>query len=97
MKQYLCACGQVTGVRCDWVGTADKMAVVEHMPAHLRASHEAAGNRGAYPHNGAERIACEASCAAMLVDGDEEWTSIIEADVTTYAEEVDAEEVENDE
>lgn len=29
--------------------------LIEYMPAHLRASHEAAGNRGTYPANGAER------------------------------------------
>jgi hypothetical protein len=32
------------------------LSLIEYMPAHLRASHEAAGNRGYYPHNGAERV-----------------------------------------
>ena len=33
---------------------------------HLRASHEAAGNWGVYPYNGAERLRCCPACAEML-------------------------------
>lgn len=35
---------------------ASRYILVEVMPAHLRASHEAAGNPGSYPDNGAERM-----------------------------------------
>ena len=36
--------------------TENILSLIEYMPAYLRASHEAAGNRGVYPHNGAERV-----------------------------------------
>lgn len=32
------------------------LVLVERMPEHLRASHEAAGNWGQYPLNGAKRV-----------------------------------------
>ena len=35
---------------------AAQMVIVEVMPDHLVASHEAAGNWGVWPHNGAERF-----------------------------------------
>jgi hypothetical protein len=64
------------------------MAVVEYMPEYLRASHEAAGNPGVYPHNGASRIAAELSCALDLIDseGDSGWAAIVAADAGHYAE-----------
>ena len=60
-----CECGEITGVRCEWVGPSDDMVVVEWMPIYLRASHEAAGGRGVYPHNGAQRLLLEKGCAEM--------------------------------
>ena len=68
-----CECGRVTGVKCGWSGPAVETVLVEHMPEHLRASHEAAGNRGVYPHNGAVRLRVARSCVADVVDG--EWTT----------------------
>lgn len=44
--------------------------VIERMPEHLRASHEAAGNWGRYPHNGAERRVMSREDAESLVAGD---------------------------
>lgn len=35
------------------------MALVEYIPAWRRGSHEAAGNVGIYPHNGARRVLME--------------------------------------
>lgn len=32
------------------------LTLIERMPAHLCASHKAAGNWGDYPHNGAVRV-----------------------------------------
>lgn len=61
-----CQCGEYTGERCAWIGSPTETVVVEYMPEHLRASHEAAGNRGVYPHNGAARIRCERSCADRI-------------------------------
>jgi hypothetical protein len=46
--------------------------VIEHMPEYLRGSHEAAGNRGVCPANGAVRLRVEQSCAESLCDDD--WT-----------------------
>lgn len=68
-QQIQCECGEATGVPCEWSGSADETVVVEWMPEHLRVSHEAAGNWGSYPHNGAIRLRCEASCAEMLQEG----------------------------
>ena len=70
LRAYVhCECGKFDGNSgpCDWWGPASETVVVEFMPEHLRASHEAAGgNFGVYPHNGAERIRCERSCADRL-------------------------------
>lgn len=72
-----CACGAVTGVACEWAGPRAETVILEWMPEHLRASHEAAGNRGAYPHNGAERLRVERSCAEAIVEADGEWAEIV--------------------
>ena len=69
MMRCECECGEVTGVRCEWSGPREQTVVVEWMPEHLRASHEAAGNGGVYPHNGAERLRVYADCADHI-DGE---------------------------
>lgn len=61
-----CESGTATGEPCAWDGDADDLVTVEWMPEHLRASHEAAGNWGEYPYNGAERLRCCPACAEML-------------------------------
>lgn len=71
-----CQCGEITSVRCEWVGPAGETVLVEHMPEYLRASHEAANNRGIYPHNGSVRLRVEHTCAERLIDDD--WTTIVE-------------------
>jgi hypothetical protein len=68
-----CQCGKITGVGCCWSGPAAETVLVEHMPEHHRASHEAAGNRGVYPHNGSVRLRVARACVADVVDGD--WTT----------------------
>jgi hypothetical protein len=61
------------------------MYLIERMPEHLRASHEAAGNWGAYPMNGAERV-----CLAFVPDGieDDDYDHVVRdataADVARY-------------
>lgn len=74
---YRCACGAWTGERCAWTGPLSDLVIVEYMPESLRASHLAAGNSGRYPRNGAERVAAERSCAALLIESDPDWASII--------------------
>lgn len=69
-----CDCGRMTGVRCAWHGPRAETVLMEWMPEHLRASHEAAGNRGVYPHNGAERVRCSRECAESLADA---WTEVV--------------------
>ena len=75
-----CECGKVFGERCQ----SDEMdlsetVTVEWMPKHLRSSHEAAGNIGTYPANGAIRLRCNPECAERLVEGeDEQWASIVD-------------------
>lgn len=73
-----CSCGDWSGVRCDWVGHLDETLLVEHMPDSVRSSHEAAGNRGIYPHNGALRSRVHRDCAAHIVSIDGEWCSIVD-------------------
>lgn len=80
-KSYRCACG------CGWNGPIEQMRVVETIPHWLRESHEAAGNAGRYPHNGAERLALEESCATTAVECDPEWTNLRDVDPAKYAEE----------
>ncbi len=72
-----CGCGQVTGVRCEWSGPESETVVVEHMPRSLRGSHEAAGNSGSWPSNGADRIRMERSCADMIVESEGGWAEIV--------------------
>lgn len=85
MENIQCQCGTWTGEQCTWAGPAGDMVVVEFMPEPLRASHTAAGGRGAWPHNGSIRVAVERGCADMAVSADPEWTRIIEdARVSDY-------------
>lgn len=59
--------------------------VVEYMPEYLRASHEAANNRGEYPHNGAIRRTMLRSDADIEVECGEGWASIVSgADPARY-------------
>ena len=73
-----CECGRATGERCAWDGPKSETVIVEWMPDHLRASHAAAHNRGAYPSNGAIRLRAERSCAQSLVDSEGGWAEIVE-------------------
>jgi hypothetical protein len=72
-----CECGEWSGSRCDCV-TAD-LVTVEFMPEQHRASHEAAGNRGSYPGNGAQRIRVSRECAAQMLADDGEWCEMVGA------------------
>lgn len=49
--------------------------LVERMPEYLRASHRAAGNWGAYPHNGAKRVLVHRDWAPE--EGDDEYDHVI--------------------
>jgi hypothetical protein len=72
-----CKCGAWSGERCQWSGSAGDTAVVEWMPCHLRGSHEAAGCRGIYGANGAQRIRVSLDCAKQMMEHDPDWCSII--------------------
>lgn len=74
-----CECGKAyeDGEPCHWTGPRSAMVRVEVMPRQHRASHEAAGNRGQYPHNGSLRLLLERSCAERLVEYDPDWARII--------------------
>ncbi len=73
-----CECGAVTGEPCAWVGDPDETVVLEWMPRDLRASHEAAGNRGTFPQNGAERLRLEQTCADAILEGEGGWARIVD-------------------
>jgi hypothetical protein len=70
-----CQCAQITGSHCPWIGPRADTVHLEWMPAYLRASHQAAGNAGIYPHNGAVRVRVSPDCAAAILDTDPEWTT----------------------
>lgn len=69
-----CQCGIVTGVTCS---ASPASTLVEYMPEHLRASHEAARNRGSYPHNGAIRFRVSPHCCDEILAWDEEWITVL--------------------
>lgn len=74
-----CECGVWTGERCVWTGPRSQTVVVEYMPKYLRASHQAAGNAGLYPANGAVRVRVERYCAGLLLLNEDErdWARIV--------------------
>lgn len=76
-RMDVCECGQASGEACDATLRRDAVVTVEWMPRSLRANHEAAGNSGVWPHNGAERLRCDEACADAIVESDPEWSSIV--------------------
>lgn len=77
MKECHCECGEWSGECCYWTGRMSDTCVVEFMPEHLRNSHEAAGNAGIYPHNGAERIRVSLDCCALMLEEDPDWVQLV--------------------
>lgn len=71
-----CQCGQWSDVPCDAALGADAVTI-EFMPRHLRSHHEAVGNRGTYPANGAVRIRVAPECADLMRTDDSEWCHLI--------------------
>lgn len=69
-----CSCGETSDEPCPEVRLRSDLVTIEWMPEHLRASHEAAGNSGTYPENGAVRLCVARSCADRLLEQDAEWT-----------------------
>ena len=71
MRCGICVCTCLAAQlfrRANGVVAAVDAVVVEWMPEYLRASHEAAGNSGRYPANGALRLRVTPACAEMLTD-----------------------------
>lgn len=75
--QVHCKCGEWMGEPCCWTGPREKTVLVEYMPVHFRASHEASGNIGVYPGNGALRLRVEIGCAEMMFAEDGDWASLV--------------------
>lgn len=73
-----CECGDIYGEACEAEVEEGEAVAVEYMPAHLRASHLAAGNRGAYPANGAQRLTCCRACADRILESEADWASEVE-------------------
>ncbi len=73
-----CDCGAWSGESCAWAGPVTETVIVEYMPEQHRSSHQAAGNAGSYPHNGAERVRVHSDCAKFMVEHDADWCSIVE-------------------
>jgi hypothetical protein len=67
-----CECGAITGARCA-ADLDDDAVTIEWMPPYLRSSHEAAGNRGVWPHNGAQRLRVTPECADDAIEADTDW------------------------
>jgi len=75
-----CECGAVDGEQHDYdLDGSEDVAVLEWMPLQHRASHEAAGNCGVYPHDGAVRMVVLRECAERVVAeaGDDRWARIV--------------------
>lgn len=64
-----CKCGEWSGEMCS--RKVRKPVIVEWIPTHLVASHEAARNRGCWPYNGAFRTECAKECAEYMLANDE--------------------------
>lgn len=77
MMGVRCECGEWSGERCEWSGDASDAVRVEVMPEHLRSSHEAAGNSGSYPDNGAVRLRVSRECADLMVAADGDWVEVV--------------------
>lgn len=72
-----CECSEITGRPCGWQGDRDDLILIEVMPRYLRAAHQAAGNPGRYPHNGAQRLWVTESCADNIIEHEgAEWAQI---------------------
>lgn len=72
-----CECGEAMNEACNWSGPKEKTVIIEWMPDQYRASHEAAGNHGWYPHNGSAHLRVYNGCANHLLAHDSEWTKLI--------------------
>lgn len=70
-----CECGDWRDEGCGWVGPRTETVIVEWTPKYLRESHTAAGNRGQYSVNGAQRSRVSRDCADMMIEHDGEWCS----------------------
>lgn len=57
--------------------------LIEYMPTHFRASHEAARNCGAWPLNGAVRVYVEGDVPSRDLDA---WATVIEDGIRTLPE-----------
>lgn len=56
LVEYGTFCASEVDIRKAELAWAAPMVLVEYMPEYLAASHDAAGNWGVYPDNGAERV-----------------------------------------
>ena len=74
-----CQCARWSGGSQCHGATSIADPVIEFVPEADRASHTAAGNRGSWPHNGAERIRVTPECAEMILDSDSEWSDLVES------------------
>lgn len=72
-----CECGRITGEYCDWHGPEEDCVTIEWMPPCFRASHEAAGNSGVWPHNGSEQLLVAPTCADMIMESEDGWVSLV--------------------
>jgi len=63
--------------------------LIEYMPEYLRASHEAAGNAGIYPHNGAVRAWVTGSPDEVAALLDTDWAEVVRSQQTRPGEVLD--------
>lgn len=74
-----CQCGNYWGNSCnESIPEGADSRTVEYMPEWLRSSHEAAGNSGSYPANGAQRITVSINCIDAIMDAGDEYVSEVE-------------------
>lgn len=73
MAKVECECGTIYGESCGCSVATSETVQVEWMPEQHRSSHEAAGNSGVYPHNGAVRLTLARSHVKAVLKDEGKW------------------------
>lgn len=68
-----CECSEECSERCH----ESAELTIELMPRYLRATHQAAGNMGRYPHNGAVRLQVSEDCATKILVREGDWAFLV--------------------
>lgn len=73
-----CQCGRFVGTECDADLRECGSVTLEVMPRDMRASHEASGNAGSWPHNGALRLTVTPGHAQDVIEEENGWARVVD-------------------